>query len=312
MAENIYAQILKEQGSYVINVEGIDWYDYQGFMIPAYLPHCEPKISKRVAKKALQLSGRPFVRWDRNFGHVDKSQWWYILKKGPWSIEDIKDKKKRWMIRQGKKRYSVRVLTSEEVLSECPRVAMLATSRYKGTVDIETYQVLKKRLDATEKISGVLEYLGCFHENKLVSFSENYFQENAVWLSNMRHDPAYLKDYSSYGFLDGILDYYLNQRKLEYVLDGGRSIHHKTNFQEYLIKVFGFTKEYTNLNIVYSNLFGVIVKIAYPFRNIFEKISEKSNNNFIDSINAVLKQEYIRRSCEQSVSKTRVRIGGTD
>lgn len=297
MAENYYAQILKEQGSYVINVDGIDWYEYNGFMMPAYLPHCTPDISPEVARKALRISKQAFIRWDTKYNNINDSEWWYILKKGPWSIEDIKDKKKRWMIRQGKKRFSVRVLTSEEVLSECPRVAMLAASRYKGTTDIETYQVLKKRLDAAEKISGVLEYLGCFHENKLVSFSECFFQENAVWLSNMRHDPNYLKDYSSYGFLDGILDYYLNQRKLEYVLDGSRTIHHKTNFQEHLIKVFGFTKEYANINVLYSSRYKLAVKAAYPFINIIQKISDKWTIDILDKISGILKQEFIRRSC---------------
>jgi len=131
-----------------------------------------------------------------------------------------------------------------------------------------------------------------------VSFSENYIQDNAIWLAIIGHDPKYLNKYSSYGFMDGILEYYLNKKCFDYVLDGSRSIHHKTQFQEYLIKVFGFTKEYANLNIAYSNLFGTLVKMAYPFRNIFEKISNSTNFGTVDNINAILKQERIRRTCQ--------------
>ena len=93
ISDNKYAQLLKEQGNYVITTDGVDWYDYQGFMIPAYLPHCVPKISKDTARKVLKISARPFVRWDTEFAKTENSQWWYILKRGHWRIEDIKNKK---------------------------------------------------------------------------------------------------------------------------------------------------------------------------------------------------------------------------
>ncbi len=292
-----FAQLLKEQGHYVITVEGIDWYEYSGFMMPAYLPHCCPRISPQVAKEVMRISGRPFVRWDTRFGQVEGSEWWYVLKRGPWAIEDVKDKKKRWMIRQGKKRFSVRPLGFDEVIAKCPAVARLATARYKGCTEVESKETLASYAAAAEKIPGVLEYIGCFHGDTLVSFSENYMQKNAVWLANIRHDPAYLNKYSSYGLMDGILDYYLNQKKMDYVLDGCRSIHHRTFFQEHLTKVFGFTKEYAALNVKYSTGFKIAVKLAYPFKNIFWMLSDKWINTTVDNIGAVLRQEYIRSSC---------------
>jgi len=298
MTENSYATILDEQGFYVINVEGVDWFEYQGFMMPAYLPHCVPVISKETALKVLRKSGKPFVRWDEAFNQTTYLQWWYILKRGRWNIADVKDKKKRWMIRQGKKNFTIRPLTYEETIVLCPEVAQVAAARYKGKAEIETVEILTKRTEAAKKVSGVLEYLGCFRDDELVSFSESYIQQNAVWLAIIRHDPKHLNKYSSYGFMDGILEYYLNEKNFDYVLDGSRSIHHKTQFQDYLIKVFGFSKEYARLNILYSKPFGTLVKMAYPFRNIFEKVSEKLNNNFIANISAVLKQEYIRRTCQ--------------
>jgi hypothetical protein len=288
---------LKEQDFYVVNVDGIDWYGYQGFMTPAYLPHYVPHIELQVARKVLDISGRPFVRWNSEFGRAENTQWWYILKRGQWNIEDIKDKKKRWMIRQGKKNFNVRLLSLEEVIKLCPKVAHAAAERYKGSAEVETIEMFEKNIDAARKVPDVLEYIGCFHNDELVSFSENYIQDNAVWLAVIRHDPAYLNEYSSYGLMDGLLEYYLNEKKFDYVLDGCRSIHHKTQFQSHLIKVFDFTKEYAKLNVIYSNLFSLMVKLAYPFRNIFEKLSEKTENNFIANVGAVLNQEYIRKSC---------------
>ena len=212
-AENAYAQLLKEQGNYVINVDGVDWYDYGGFMIPAYLPHCCPSINPQIAKEVVRISGHHFARWESQFGKVESSEWWWVVKKGRWAVEDIKKKKKRWMIRQGKKNFNVRPLTFDEVLSQCHAVAKSATARYKGEAKVETREILEERVGAASRVPGVLEYIGCFHEDTLVSFSENYIQNNAVWLANMRHDPAFLNKYSSYGLLDEVLDYYLNAKK---------------------------------------------------------------------------------------------------
>lgn len=292
-----FVQLLKEQGTYFVTVEGINWYDYKGFMIPAYLPHCCPGITAEIAEEVLRISGRPFVRWDSRFGKVGNSQWWYILKRGPWAVENIKDKKKRWMIRQGKKHFSVRPLDFDEVITKCPEVAQLAAARYKGRAEVESEETLRKSIAAAKKVPGILEYIGCFYKDVLVSFSENYIQDNAVWLANMRHDPDYLNQYSSYGFLNGILEYYLNQRKMDYVLDGCRSIHHRTHFQEHLIKVFGFIKEYAILNVKYSGKFGTAVKLAYPFKGIVCALSNKWTNPTLDNISAVLRQECIRRGC---------------
>ena len=296
MTDNSYAKILKEQGFYVINVEGIYWFGYQGFMMPAYLPHRVPEISRQSAQKALKTSGKLFVRWDTKLGKVENSEWWYVLKRGPWAIANVKNKKKRWMIRQGKKHFVVRPLSFNEVVSKCLKVAQSAAARYKGRAQIESQKVLEKRVSAAQKVPGVLEYIGCFYEETLVSFSENYIQDNAVWMANMRHDPAFLNKYSSYAFLDGILDYYLNQKKMDYVLDGCRSIHHRTNFQQHLMRVFGFTKEYAILDVVYSAKFKTLVSIAYPFRKPVWFLCDKWTNNFLDDVGAVLRQEYIKRS----------------
>ena len=297
MKQNAYAKLLKKQGYNVIEEDDVFWFGYQGFIMPAYLPHCVPDISKETALKVLKKSGKPFVRWDCNFGHVKNSQWWYILKRGHWDIADVKDKKKRWMIRQGKKNFIVRPLAYEEAVILCPEVAQAAAARYKGKIEIETVGILTKRTEAAKKVPSVLEYLGCFHNDKLVSFSESYIQQNAVWLAIIRHDPTQLNKYSSYGLMDGILSYYLNEKKFDYILDGCRNIHHKTQFQEHLIKVFGFAREYANLNIAYSPFFGSLVKAAYPFRKAFWKTTEHSNNKILNNISAVLKQEYIKRSC---------------
>lgn len=48
--------------------------------------------------------------------------------------------------------------------------------------------------------------------------------------------------------------------------DGSRNLLHKTNFQDYLIRYFGFRKCYADLNIVYKPYIKFIVFLIYPFR----------------------------------------------
>lgn len=294
--QNLFAELLQMTTHSVIHVSGVEWFAYSGFMVPAYLPHCCPPITAEMARTVVRTSGRPFARWDSEFGREEPSDWWYVLKKGEWSIESVCDKKKRWMIRQGQKNFTVRKLNREDILKSCPLVARKAATRYKGEFVAETQEALEKQLAAAEKVPGVLEYVGCFHDETLVSYSENYIQDNAVFLANIRHDPAFLNQYSSYGLLNGLLEYYLNGKKFRYVLDGCRSIYHKTQFQDHLMKVFGFTKEYALLNVAYSGTFGMAVKLTYPFRSIVKTCADKTAHPLIQKINGILTQEHIRRS----------------
>ena len=293
--ENVYVQLLKEQGNYTINVDGIDWYEYQGFMIPAYLPHTVPTIKNEVAKKVLTISGKPFVRWDSDFDKVGETQWWYILKRGQWDISEVGDKKKRWAIRHGLKNFSTRTMKYDEVLEKCPPVAQSAVKRYKGTAQIEDRAILSKRIQAGKNVPGILEYFGCFKNNRLVSYAESYVQNNGVWWAIIRHDPVYLKDYSSHCLTAGLLEHYLNERKMDYVLDGSRSIHHRTEFQEHLVRVYNFEKCYAKLHILYKPSFNISVKATYPLRQVIWWLASKWTNPLIDNISAVLLQESIRR-----------------
>lgn len=299
--ENKLARFWEKTGCLIIQVDGIFWYEYSGFMIPAYLPGNCPNITEKSAETVLKKTGKVFVRWDNDFNGITGGEWWYILKRGRWAVKDIPKQKKRWMIKTGRKNFTTRKMEFSEVLEKSPDVASAATKRYKGKSRIETVQEIERNIQAGKEIPGVLEYIGCFKGDKLVSYSENYIQKNAVWMVNIRHDPDYLSDYSSYALMDGILEYYLNQRQCEYILDGNRSIHHRTNFQEHLISVFGFSKEYANLRVLYSPRFRMCVESIYPCRNVIWAIQKKIVNGFIDNLSAILLQEYIRRSCMERV-----------
>jgi len=294
---NKYAKFLLESGVKVIEVDGIVWQEYSGFFMPAYLSHCVPAITEETAKKVLSMSGKPFVRWDSNFGEVDKGQWWYVVKRGKWDIAEVSHKKKRWAVRQGIKNFNTRHMEYEEVLEKCPRVAKAASERYIGKAQVEDKEMLSKRIKAGRVVPNVLEYYGCFKDDRLVSYAESYVQGNGVWWAVIRHDPAYLNNYSSYGLIAGMLEYYLNERKMDYVFDGSRSIHHRTEFQDHLMRVYNFERCYARLHLIYKPSFRFVVKTIFPFRKVIWSLSGRWITPLLDNISAVLKQELIRRNC---------------
>ena len=61
--KNEYARFLKEMGNYVITVDGVDWYLYNGFIMPAHLPHCCPPINRRTgAQHSREIRFRDGIR----------------------------------------------------------------------------------------------------------------------------------------------------------------------------------------------------------------------------------------------------------
>jgi hypothetical protein len=60
------------------------------------------------------------------------------------------------MIRQGVKNFTTRTLTSDEVVKLCPAIAKNATGRYKGELEVETEEILAKRIEVSKKVLDVL------------------------------------------------------------------------------------------------------------------------------------------------------------
>jgi len=295
---NNYARLLAQQGKVVISESGIDWVKYGHFMIPAYLPHRIPEISNENAKEVLKRANCPFVRWESKVGEVHETEWWFIVKRGPWSWDNCTSKTRN-RIRRAQK-YSLRAerVEPEIVLKNgyeiCKKVVV---ERYKRNDFLPDYNDFQKRIKAAKVFNDNFHLFGVFEEKKLIGFAENYIQDKAVFWESIWYDPEYLPKHSSYILLNEMLDYYLNQMELLYINDGSRNIYHKTNVHEFMIKVFGFQKEFSNLNLIYSPLFNRLIQLAFGFKNIFEFMDEKWDVSLFSKISAVLLQEQIRRSC---------------
>ena len=67
----------------------------------------------------------------------------------------------------------------------------------------------------------------------------------------------------------------------------------ESNYQEYLLKNFGFRKAYCKLHIQYRPLMKLAVNVLYPFRGIIKKFSK---NKLIYQVWCTMRQEEIHRT----------------
>ena len=89
--------------------------------------------------------------------------------------------------------------------------------------------------------------------------------------------------------------YYLQDKGFKYVHDGARSISHDTSIHTFLVKKFKFRKAYCHLHVIYKREVKLAVTVLYPFRNILKKLDQ----NIINKISVLLKQEEIRKSFDK-------------
>lgn len=119
-------------------------------------------------------------------------------------------------------------------------------------------------------------------------------RDTVIYYSGQCVKKEYEKTFVNHALIYGMLDYYKNfLSDGGYIVDGERNINHVTNHQEFLVKKFGFRKVNCRLNVEYRPSMKVMVKILYPFRNIF--IRWDSTSSIIHKVNAVMLLESIRR-----------------
>lgn len=294
-AEGDYARFLEAAGFNVLAVDGVEWFRYNGFLRPAYLPHCTPAIAPTSARRALKQSGCLFARWDSDFGTADSGNWWYVIRKGPYSLEQCSGNT-RSKIRRGAKRLLARLATIDEISEQGLTVCHQAVQRYGQLHFLPDVGNFARKLEAVSTYPGSMEFYGVFSNKRLVGFSENHIQNGAVFWESIWYDPEYLGDYSSYLLTHSMLDYYLNGQGMRYASDGSRSLYHDTNVQRFFIDTFGFKREYARLHVLYSPLMNAGIRAIFPFRRIVAWSRSRIRIDLLEKVDGLMTQESIARS----------------
>lgn len=289
--------MLQVLGRKVIWSGGVPWYLYNGFLRPAFLPHACPPISEMTARYALKQAGAAFARWEHPIDAAVGSAWWQTNRSGDYSRADLSGNT-RSKVRRGEKRLRVRKPTTDEIIEQAFTVCESAVQRYgvHGFLPARGYP--ERLAEAVDRFPAHFEMIAVFDGNRMVAFSENHIQADAVLCESIWFDPGGLRDYSSYALFDYMLNHYLNDRKMHYVSDGVRRLHHETGIHSFLTEKFGFQRSPAELRVVYSAEFKILVYAAFPFRKILHTVSRRIRLSTLKKASGILNQEAIRRGME--------------
>jgi hypothetical protein len=269
----------------------ITWVLYQGALIPADPPSKDIYLSKEDIDYLLKISKAYFLRWVNNWDCKQQTEWWYIIKDGKSSFDELSSNTRN-QIRKGQKNCDVKKVPAEYICQYGYDIYKKAFVSYKTFLKPLSREVFQESI-TQRQMNQTLEYWGGWDKSgNFISYAENVLQESMCTYSTIKYDPEYLKLYPGYALIFEMNNYYLNELKLEYVNDGSRSISHETNIQDYLIQKFKFRKAYCNLNIVYSKKIKLLVSLLFPFLRFFEN----RENSVLQKLYILLFQEKIRRT----------------
>lgn len=268
------------------------WHYYNHAMIPTTAPHEDPDITPIKNNTIWSVKERPILaRWtsDWDCGHI--TNWWYVIKDEPFDITKLKSKR-RYEITKGNKHFIVREINPTEWCDQLFKVTIAAYDTYDASYRPNlTYE---KFVEDVNRWDFYKTYAAFSVENNLLCGYGCLLKKGKyIDFCMMKADPEREK----YGLNAAILYKILMDHTdfLEnggYICDGSRSIQHKTAFQDYLEKYFGFRKAYCELHIVYAPKYRFIIKIAYRFRKLLSKMDKVS---VAKKLSALLRMEELLR-----------------
>lgn len=126
--------------------------------------------------------------------------------------------------------------------------------------------------------------------------------ESYVDFTSLKVLPEYEKKSVNEAIVYAIVERYKNKLGDIYISNGSRSVHHPSNFNEYLIRMFEFRKAYCKLVIVYRWWLKPVITILFPFRNKIAMLGTKQH--VFQMISGVLKMKEIARSFRRGTNET--------
>ena len=245
---------------------------YKGAWIFERDPHTEQKLRSEEVKSLFSQGGL-MIRNAYDFDCGQETSFWYVIKDSFGGMEELSSKMRN-QVKKCFKTMRVEKITSDELKKNGYPVFVEASESYKVKSIPPTEEEFFSRINNAEEN----EFWGCYDigTNRLVAFSMNFVSTESCEYRTMKAIPAFQKLYAYYGLIYEMNRYYLEERGLKYVNDGGRSITNHSNIQPFLIEKFNFKKAYCHFDIYYKWWLRVAVKTLYPFRKLIKVLQVQS------------------------------------
>ena len=235
-----------------------------------------------------------FARWVSDFDCSEETEWWCIIKDTPFDIMSLKSNR-RSLITRGLKRVDVKVIIPADYAEQMSNILVKEWKYYDDSY--EEGNDRQKLTDDFKKLTmknlGNAEYLGAFLKdtNTMIGYAIYNLFDDWIEYSVVKTDPEYLNTQ-----VNAALAYFGVERYMrpgiKYIHGGWRTMIHESNYQEYLMKNFGFRKAYCKLHIQYRPLMQIAVNVLYPLRGMIKNVK----NKWIYTVWCALQQEEIRRT----------------
>lgn len=270
-----------------------NWKVYKQALIPANFPH-EEIASIQELPQFLKLNKCYFARYATNFDCKEETQWYWLIKDTSLDISLLKANR-RATITKGLKYFTVKIINPVNFKNELFDVLQGSLADYPPKYRNSFTQAYFYSI-VDSWVENEWDCFGAFDKetNKLCGYALAYKKGEYAEYMVVKTLPQSQKKQINAAIAYQICERYLNEHKVKILYAGERNIRHETNYQDYLIKNFGFRLAYCKLNIIYRPWVKFIVNLLYPFRKIIKHISSLSP--ILYNVYSVLKQEEIRRT----------------
>lgn len=268
------------------------WTYYNHAAVPTCAPHLDADTTPIETGAIWKMQGSPLLaRWTTDFDCGYETNWWYMVRYGPFDVEQL-SKSARKHIRQALKKCTVKRLEAAEYLDGLFDVYQAAFEKYENADNQTDQEAFLKSCRAS--MEEGCEYWGGFdaETGTLIGYMCVYPFETHAELRTTKLDPAWLQLRVSDALYHGVLTHYLNEQGKRYVSSGSRNINHVTNTEDYKIHAFDYKRAYCKLHIAYNPKIRWIVKLLYPFRKLLLALDSITK---VHQVNAVLKMEELVR-----------------
>ena len=275
------------------------WKYYNHALLSDVAPHKEKDAEAALASPDWKKPRTWLIRYTDHYDDPSYTEWWYCIKDDPLDLSALKSKRRN-EINKGIRNFEVRLIDAEDHREALYRIydnVLLSYERFSGRrlTREQYYKSISTWKDRYTTYGAFLRESG-----ELAGFAQVREFDDFIDFSGCKADPDYEKFGCNAALVCFLCEHYADRISSgQYILDGERNILHQTHFQDYLEKYFGFRKAYCKINVRYKAWFKLLVKIIYPFRNVFVKTA-LCRKPFFEKIGAILKLEEIVRKQNKS------------
>jgi len=280
------------------------WNFYNHAFIPATAPHEEPDISFIESGKIWKCKEKAFfARFTTDFDCGYETPFWCCIKDDAFDIDSLKAKR-RYEVNKGNKNYYTKKLFPNDI--ESMYTVYLESIKGYSNPSIEAKEDFAVKWLKSLSSENTL-MLGAFSKDTdlLCGFAHIPMHGRYIPISSFKTMVCEEKNGVNFALAYGICEYFREklEKKEVYLCDGYRNILHETNFQNWLIKYFGFRRAYCNLHLIYRPIFGFFIKIAFPFKKLIIRIVPKSFGAYFK---AIFNMEEWSRQCKKLKKERKV------